>query len=60
VSAALFHQVGIDVDRRYRASLPNQMAQQRRVVASPSADLQHPLTRLDTQLLEHDRHDRRL
>jgi hypothetical protein len=50
----------VDVDRRHCAALPHDVGYQRGVVARGCSDLQHPLAPLQTQLLEHDRHDRRL
>jgi len=51
--------LAVDVDRRDLACRADQMREQRRVVTRTGTDLQDPVSRLDVELLQHQRHDSR-
>jgi hypothetical protein len=50
-------QVGLDVHADHGARRPDDVLHQRGVVAGARTDLEHPLTRSEDQLVQHDRHD---
>src|SRR2546423_2317725 len=49
--------LGIDVDRGYRAAIANEPCQHGRVVAGAGADLEDPLTCSDIEKARHGDHD---
>ena len=54
------HDVVVDVQRDHPTFAAHDVGHQRRVVAGTGADLEDPVPELKSELLEHDRHDRRL
>ena len=58
--AGVCDEVGVDVHRHHGAGLADQMAQQRRVVAAAGPDLEHSVSWLHIELVQHSRHDRGL
>jgi hypothetical protein len=59
-AASAARDVGVNVDRDDAPAPADQQGEQRRVIAGARADLKHAHALLELELLEHQRHDRRL
>src|SRR5215472_5041787 len=56
---SVLHNILIDFNDCDLAGCPDEMCHQRRVVAGPSSDLEHTLSGLEMERLQHHGHERR-